>query len=159
MAVLKLLDDFYEHHYSLIAIHGSLEDYRLAYSLNDRLQIKLSRKQPDLDLDDSCQLPWFAWYDEVKALEWTLVKNRATMETEQEQPDLFSITNPTRTSRFLIPELHQVDYFLKIDNEGSYPHVPETLARIKDIKQIVTAYEVDPDKLKSKNNLIFLSNA
>ena len=34
MAIYKLLDDFYEHSYTLIAIHGSLDDYRLAYFLN-----------------------------------------------------------------------------------------------------------------------------
>ena len=50
MALHKLhVDDFYDDSFSLIAIHCSLEDYRLAYLLNKHLNISLVRKPQDLD--------------------------------------------------------------------------------------------------------------
>ena len=51
MAVHKLvLDDVFEEAlYTLIAIHCTVEDYRLAYLLNKYLGINLVRKSKDLD--------------------------------------------------------------------------------------------------------------
>ena len=51
MAVHKLvLDDFLEEaSYTLIAIHCTIEDFRLAYLLNKHLGINLTRKTSDLD--------------------------------------------------------------------------------------------------------------
>lgn len=49
MAVLKLhLDEFDEIDYDLIAIHSVLEDYRLAYFLNQKLPIILSKSNEDI---------------------------------------------------------------------------------------------------------------
>ena len=45
MAVHKLpLGDFDEIDYQLIAIHSSLEDYRLAYYINQNLPINLKKE-------------------------------------------------------------------------------------------------------------------
>ena len=50
MALHKLLvDDFYDDDYKLIAVHCRLEDYRLAYLLNKSLNLRLMRKEDDLD--------------------------------------------------------------------------------------------------------------
>ena len=44
MAIHKLqIVDFLSIDYELIAIHTSIEDYRLAYFLNKELEIKLSK--------------------------------------------------------------------------------------------------------------------
>ena len=52
MALHKLLvDDFYDDTYILIAIHCRLEDYRLAYLLNQSLELNLRRKPNDLDFE------------------------------------------------------------------------------------------------------------
>ena len=52
MALHKLLvDDFYDATYKLIAIHCRLEDYRLAYLLNQSLNLKLERNPNDLDFN------------------------------------------------------------------------------------------------------------
>ena len=50
MAVHKLLvDDFEDANYSLLAIHCDIEDYRLAYFLNQNLATRLVRTKEDLD--------------------------------------------------------------------------------------------------------------
>ena len=49
MAVLKLhLDEFDEVDYELIAIHSSIEDFRLAYFINQKLPIVLSKSKDEV---------------------------------------------------------------------------------------------------------------
>jgi hypothetical protein len=45
MAILNNLGEFDAIDYHLIAIHTSLEDYRLAYFINQKLPINLSKCQ------------------------------------------------------------------------------------------------------------------
>ncbi len=47
----RILDDFYEESFSLIAIHCSLEDYALVYALNRYLKTQFRRLRTDLDID------------------------------------------------------------------------------------------------------------
>jgi hypothetical protein len=53
----------------------------------------------------------------------------------------------------LIPELKKTDFFLKLESDTPTPK--SMLAKINQIPQVVTAYAVDVNKLKSKRNLIF----
>ena len=49
MALHKLIvDDFIDESYALFAIHCDMEDYRLAYFLNQYLDLKLIRKPEDI---------------------------------------------------------------------------------------------------------------
>ena len=51
MAVLKLhLDEFDEVDYHLVAIHSTLEDYRLAYFINQRLPILLNKSKEEVSV-------------------------------------------------------------------------------------------------------------
>ena len=50
MAIHKLLvDDFEDLNYSLLAVHCEMDDYRLAYFLNQSLETRLARTREDLD--------------------------------------------------------------------------------------------------------------
>jgi hypothetical protein len=55
----------------------------------------------------------------------------------------------------LIPENKQVDFFLKISTDSPSVAIRKIVTDINDIKQVISAYEVDTEQLKSKNNLIF----
>ena len=46
-----VLDDFYKEEHSLIGVHTALEDYKLAYSLNQQLKINLKRDSFNLDFE------------------------------------------------------------------------------------------------------------
>ena len=85
MAIHKLFeDDFEEDNYTLIAIHCSIEDYRLAYLLNTNLDLKLARKWEDLDynyLEASFSI--YEWNDEENFVTWNLVTNISKKEVEQ----------------------------------------------------------------------------
>ena len=54
----KFSDDFCEENYVLIALHSNLEDYALAYALNDALKISLERSKTDLDISNETSFPY-----------------------------------------------------------------------------------------------------
>ncbi|WP_233450974.1 IPExxxVDY family protein [Hanstruepera ponticola] len=160
MAVQKLiLDDFLDvHDYGLVGIHCSIEDYRLAYFLNKYLNINLTRNHKDVDFNNQVYYPIFEWFDENKLITWNLVSNicKVDSETHETSESLFDSPQTTTKTHYLIPEYRKVNYFLKITEEDiSQTKLKLILNKILNIPQIVTAYNLVPEDLKSKNNLIF----
>ncbi|HEX8575404.1 MAG TPA: IPExxxVDY family protein [Flavobacterium sp.] len=162
MAVFKLhLDEFDEVDYELIAIHSSIEDYRMAYFLNQNLPIILSKSKQYISVNSKEGEVFFSkfTFDDLKNdLQWSLLQNKNEIITSKSipNPNLFSnIIIEVETNVFLIPELKKVDYFLKIENTNANFDLHTILKKIHTITKITTAYAVDPEKIKSKNNLIF----
>jgi hypothetical protein len=160
MAVHKLiLDDvFDEVLYTLIAVHCSLEDYRLAYLLNKYLGITLTRKSSDLDYNNGkSTYSIFEWKDRKQLTTWTLVSNVCKTESYQQvnYESLFNNQEKITKTSNLIPEHKRVNFFLKIDNHLNFSKEKYIVNSILKIPQIATAYSIDIDQLKSKDNLIF----
>lgn len=158
MALHKLMvDDFYDDTYKLIAIHCGLEDYRLAYLLNQGLDLRLQRKTEDLDmgyLKSSYSI--FEWNNASQYVTWNLVSNVC----KKEQDSLYSMglfqTNEKVIKTFnLVPEYKKVDYFIKISDEIQNVNEKLILNKLQNIPQIITSYSVNPSELKSKDHLIF----
>lgn len=55
----------------------------------------------------------------------------------------------------MIPEMKNVDYFILIKNFIDQEDIDQLISGLNAIPEIVVAAEVDPAKLKSKENLIF----
>ncbi len=160
MAVHKLiLDDVFEEvSFTLIAIHCTIEDYRIAFLLNKHLGISLTRKASDLDYNKGkIAYSIYEWEDERQLTTWNLVANVCKSETIQEADfySLFSNQERITKTHNLIPEYKRVNYFLKIDNDHNFNKEAYILNNILSIPQIATAYSVDANQLKSKDNLIF----
>ncbi len=149
----KMSLDFYEAEFTLIALHTSIEDFALAYWLNTHLKTKFKRQKKDLDLGEDAQFSVFTWLDVKTDSYWSLVSNKHLLVDQQQRDDLFSET-PLEKMKLLIAEQPRVDYFLKIEDEG-YTNMTKLLGQLKQIPVIVTAFSVDQNQLKSKNNLIF----
>ena len=162
MAVHKLhLDDLYDDDFELIAIHSPLEDFRLAYFLNKNLPVLFSKSKQSIEVatkDGEAFFSKFIFDDEDNDMQWSLVQNKIEIianDTNSGQ-DLFLDANfEIETSVFLIPEFKKVDYFLKIENNHDTFELDEIIRKINTIERISTVYTIDPDKIKSKNNLIF----
>ncbi|MBT8303783.1 MAG: IPExxxVDY family protein [Bacteroidia bacterium] len=160
MAKHKLiLDDVFEESYfTLIAIHCSLEDYRLAYLLNKNLSLNLKRKEEDLDYDYvSAFYPIFEWEDLSQQITFNLVGNICRKESNALTSSglLFGDDEKSMRTLNLIPEHKNVDYLLKISAQEEFSEEKSILNKILEIPNIVTAYSIDAFKLKSRNNLIF----
>ncbi len=162
MALLKLhLDEFDEVDYELIAIHSVLEDFRLAYFINQKLPVILSKNKEGMAVktkDGEAVFSIFSYTDESSDTKWSLVqnKNEIIVKKKSTGQNLF-LNNDVEIEYpvFLLQELRRVDYFLKIEN-NSGAFETETLLRILNtIDRITAVYAVIPEKIKSKNNLIF----
>ncbi|MGJ8548308.1 IPExxxVDY family protein [Winogradskyella wichelsiae] len=159
MALHKLqVDDFYDDSYKLIAIHSRLEDYRLAYLLNKHLELRLERKEKDIDfkyLESSYSI--FEWDNETEYILWNLISNVCKKEEDSlySSGTLFSDNEKVLKTFHLICEYKKVDYFLKISEESQSINEKTILSKLQDIPQIITSYTVDPLKIKSKDHLIF----
>ena len=159
MAVHKLLvDDFEDENYALLAIHCDIEDYRLAYFLNQTLATKLARTEEDLDfIMSKASFSVFEWNNPHLQTDWHLIKNHCLVgEKGPISQGLFAESNDKIwTVHCFLPEHQSVDYFLKINNGGGIINEKGILNTIQKISKISTAYSLDITKLKSKEHLIF----
>ena len=157
MAIHRLhIDDFEEIDYELIAIHTSLEDYRVAYFLNQQLPILLSRSKAEIQISNkqgTTSFSRFIYEDSDSDSFWSLIQNRNVISSsDDESADLF-LNMQFAANVYLLPELKKADYFLKIENSDT--SVEAIIEELQSIKQIAALYSVDISKLKNKNNLIF----
>lgn len=162
MAIHKLhIDEFDEIDYQLIAIHTTLEDYRLAYYINQYLSVTLFKHKNSIQINNKegeIHFSRFCYEDKKKDVFWDLIqnKNEIPAAAETNNQDLFSSSaEHFFVSAYLIPEYKKVDFFLKIDNMFSNAYVSKIIKNLKAIEQINTVYMVNPEDIKSKNNLIF----
>ena len=161
MAIHKLdLDEFDEIDYHLIAIHTTLEDYRLAYFINQHLPINLSKSKEEILIsikEGETQFSRFYFDDEDNFISWNLIQNKNEVIGQKEKinQDLFSNSSQeVATKVFLLPELKKVDYFLKIESDDDLD-LAGIVKKLKSIKSLSTVYVVETETIKSKNNLIF----
>ena len=158
MAIHKLLvDDFEDLNYSLLAVHCEMDDYRLAYFLNQSLETRLARTREDLDFVTSlASFSVFEWINPQLQTNWHLIKNSCLVEEVAISQGLFSETNQKSwVSHSLLPEYQSVDYLLKINNGGGFINEKQILNKIQKITNVSTAYSIDISQLKSKEHLIF----
>ena len=151
------LDEFEDSDkYKLIAIHSSLEDFQLAYRLNQELNICLARKNFDIDFQKA-NYPIFEFNDKTELVTWHLVNNICKVEIgfENDISSLFDQEKSAIRILNLIPEYKEVKYLLKITYQTNFLNHEELISKLLSIPQIITAYEIEVSKLKSKTNLIF----
>jgi len=160
MAIHKLsIDDFDEVNYELIAIHTDLEDYQLAYRLNQKLPIILAKSKIEIQTQSKngeSSFSRFSYENVENEVEWDLISNKSEIVIERKgnKNDLFGENSqhiPTRT--YLLPEFKKVDFFLKISS--GLDDIDDLLPELNTIPKISTIYKIDFEKIKSKNNLIF----
>ena len=155
------IEDFEEVDYHIIAIHTSLEDYRLAYFLNRDLEICLSKSTVDIQFQvkkGKTSFARFTFEDEKKVINWDLIQNKNEVVGVENNAiqDLFSNTKNTfSSSAYLLSEFKKVDFFLKIENAANEINVSEIVSKINAIDSITMVYSIDKETIKSKNNLIF----
>jgi len=163
MATHKLFftEDF-EEPFTLIAIHCSEEAYKLAYLLNQQLEMRLKRKKADLDFSTNgltITFPLYDFEDVHKYTHFYLMGNQCrSVEASLQSPGggLFDdLVSERSIMHYLLPEFKKVDYFLKIHSDFETVPLQRMLAQINRIKQVISAYTLEAENIKSKNNLIF----
>ncbi|WP_029038082.1 IPExxxVDY family protein [Salinimicrobium xinjiangense] len=155
-----VLDEVFEQPYKLIAIHSQVEEYKLAYLLNKHLNLRLARSPREIDLcagAENILFAHFVYEDQKKDCRYHLVSNIAKREeiSGVGENSLFMGEHVAVKKSFLLPEFKQVDFFVKIEDELEWVNERLLISLILEIPQISTAYAIDFDRIKTKENLIF----
>ena len=162
MANYKLiLEDDFKDEFTLIAIHCGEEAYKMAFLLNQHLSLQLKRRRTDLDFSKhglELSFPWFEFEDEHEYTTYDLLANsfKTINARTIASGGLFNDeASAELITEYLIPELKSADYLLKITYESQQLPIRKLLLDLNEIDQVISAYTVEIDQLKSKNNLIF----
>ncbi|PKA83013.1 hypothetical protein ATE92_1159 [Ulvibacter sp. MAR_2010_11] len=155
-----LLEDDDTDTYSLVAIHCSEEAYKMAYLLNKFVGLKLHRRTVDLEYSNNgleVTFPLFDYENEMQYTTFNLVANKSKSLSAniQSSSGLFKDVASETITTHLLPELKKADYFLKIYSDFEIIPLRKLISDINEIKQVISAYSVDPEEIKSKRNLIF----
>ena len=157
MAIHKIqINDFVSDDYELIAVHSSLDDYKLAYMLNKELGVQLSKKLAYVEIaipEGKSAFSNYIFDDEKNDVVWTLIENKTTIINSNKQTT--SLFEQVDITVFLLPEFKKADYLIKIENIDYGFDSESIIEKIQEIKNVTTAYAIDITNLKSKNNLIF----
>nr|WP_242691768.1 IPExxxVDY family protein [Pedobacter sp. SYSU D00823] len=123
----------------LIAVTSSLKDYTLCFKINKQLNTNF-HKIEELSLSSrSSSSSFFSRY-------FYQIPNSDT--------EFYLLANKG-TESYLIPEMKRVDYFILIKNFIDQEDLNYIIDGLNKLQEVVVAAEVDPEKLKSKENLIF----
>ena len=137
MSKTVLLADF-NYDFQLIGISSHAKDYRLSWEINKMFNTLLSKEKDVVYTDRKGNKAGFSMYfyqDEIEEKEVRLISNKSS-------------------GRKLISEQKAVDYFLILYEFDSYEW-SEIIRKIRKINVVLTAFEVEVDTLKDKENLLF----
>ena len=129
-----------DYSFILIGISSHESDYKLIWAINAKLELKLSRI-PNLVIADSKTglNQEFSYY---------------SGESNEGDYQIHFLSNKCE-SGFLIPELGNIDYFLKLTGEIYDQHKKTILEGLKDTGLVLATFLIQPESLKSKGRLVF----
>ena len=149
------LNQFSDNYYT-IAIHSNLDEYRLAFFLNEKLNISLKRKYNDISLNhNEASYSIYDYLDEGMFLNWVFFSNKSLVidKTTNEALSLFNQESFVQNETSLINQPKGVDYFLVIENVKNKIYVEKVLRKISEIREVITSF-ISDKKLENKENLI-----
>lgn len=134
---LSIENDFNFDIFGLCSHEG---DYRLCWSINEQMGLCLEKSlEPYMVSGKKGEVisshSFYEWHDEEECVNYYFIKNK-------------------NEGKFLIPEKAQIDFFLVIIESGVIDK-DEFLNELKNISCVLTAFNFDPDTLKSANRFLF----
>lgn len=134
------LEPEYDFDFFMIGISCHLKDYRIAWFMNNQL---------DINLVKTADHKVFIRKADEFASEFSLF----SFEDEENHSQFLLLANHCETGDLLVEQKH-FDYFLIIKGSLYDEQVEEIITTIKSINQVQLVSEMFPSTLKSKNNLI-----
>ena len=144
-----------KHNYFLIAIKTVLEDYRLAYYLNEKFDLQFKKEDYSLNFPSKeGSFTVFGFENPVTSSYWSLIANKQVVE-KKVNASMVSLFDEISNTYVLITEKKKIDYFIKIETNYKPEEKISFIKKINAIHRVITSYEIDPNTLKSKEFLIF----
>jgi hypothetical protein len=124
--------------YRLIAVVSHLKDYKLAFEINQNLDLDLVRYD-DLAYavsgDIMCTYAWYRFEDSSSHAVFYLIGSK-------------------HQGGNLIPSAKSADFFMLIKNHPDPQEIKQYLAKLRTIPNVITAVEVKPDTVKDIDMLL-----
>lgn len=146
----------------LIGISSVEDQYVMVNNINEGLNIDLALSQTLRSASKDTELFDFSVYgfiDEDLGLEYYVLPNKSNHRPKQKVGtalDLFTDTKQNiEQSILLINELPRTNYFLILKGASAIHEQYKVFSLLRKIDCIDQVHEIIPDKLQSKNNLIF----
>jgi len=140
---LKLhIEDKYDYkdEYKTIGICSPLKDYRICWNLNKKLDFQLKKiKGIKFEFDEKIKNVLFSLY----------------YHKEEEDFITYYLISNHRLNKILIPEQRQLDYFLIIKGPINTFKIQSIIKKIKQINNVLTAYDIDMSLVKKANDILF----
>lgn len=139
-----ILDEIDEDDFSLIAINSSCEAYLLAFLLNSKCQCRFIQTKKNKIKEQTYPFESYEWIDPIKGIEIRLFSNRLLIfqNDAQKGADLFNL--PGTKELYLVKDLKDVDYVIKLDSGVEEQLMIE---KVKCIDQISYQYSIDQSRL------------
>ena len=153
----KLNLNQFPENYHLIAIHSDLDEFRLAFFLNKKLNIGLKRKNNDIYFSEqNANYSSYEFLDDAKYLKWIFFSNKSLVSEKSPDQDLslFGKGSTALNEINLLSQQKSVDYFLIIENIANKTYIDKVLKKISEISGVITSF-LSENKLENKENLIF----
>ena len=126
--------------FEMIGICSHHSDYRLVWSINNNIGLRLIKSKEDYTLTNkkgelTSSHSSYEYSDDQNRLNYYLIKNKSQ-------------------GQYLISENPSIDFFLFLcDNHAI--EIDELIARLKNVPSILGAYQFDPMEINSAENLVF----
>lgn len=139
----RKLEAEFDYDFSLFGLISALKEYKLAWLLNNHLDVQLDKsKDIKIDFLKSQNLVISNYLYETEHSSFRLLKNKSMDQFED-------------NSAFLLPELNRFDYLVIVRGFEDTFTVQEIKNKLSAIPNIQYVQNFHIDTLKSKENLIF----
>lgn len=162
MAKHVLHNDVNLFDFVLIGISSVEDQYVVVNNINEALHIDLSLHQTLRSASKESDLFEFSVYgfiDEDLGLEYYVVPNKSNHRPKQKTGSAFDLFSDSKQnieqSILLINELPRTNYFLILKGESAIHEQYNVFTLLRKIDCIEQVHEIIPEKLQSRNNLVF----
>ena len=157
-----VLTDFADYNFILIGISSHDEDFRVCWHLNKLLTVDFNR-MPDVDIlhPKTGLQSTFPMFQFISRQEDPMGNDELPLTEKEEliaeEMDItFQLIANRHSAGNLIPEQSKMDFFLMIKGEAAYHfNNDELVKQIRNLPCVMAAFKIEPESLKSKDNLIF----
>ena len=136
-----------DYNFFLFGISCGEKPYRLCWALNNQLKATFSKGK-------DMKVPAYGTGKHEKNQGEQSKFSVFVFRNEEMFTDYRVIVNKTE-NKFLVPEYKHADYLLMVQGGIPFAEKNSILKKVKEVTFVQTAFEIDPKKIKSKENFVF----
>ena len=148
-----------EDNYQIIAIYTDEQDYRLAFLLNQHLNIKLAKSTSIIDKIKKTDFTVFEYEDTNLFKNWLLLSNQCFVKSKTNSYNTFDLFNDNpavfEKKAHYLNKYKKINFLLKLIADVDKEHTHNLIDALQQIPQIYTAELILLNKINNKKLLIF----